>query len=60
SKVAFLTESLEKHLSKSGLTVDVDEESGDFYVHWINVKAEEPRPQDVCGPFPTWARRIAE
>ncbi len=47
-------------LTPGTLTVDVDDESGDFYVHWINVVAEEPRPQDVCGPFPTWARRIAE
>ena len=47
-------------LTPGTLTVDVDDESGDFYVHWINVKREEPRPEDVCGPFPTWARRIAE
>ncbi len=47
-------------LTPGTLTVDVDDESGDFYVHWINVKKEEPTPEDVCGPFPSWARRIAE
>lgn len=47
-------------LTPGTLTVDVDDETGDFYVHWINVKTEEPKPEDVCGPFPTWARRIAE
>jgi multicomponent Na+:H+ antiporter subunit E len=47
-------------LTPGTLTVDVDDETGDFYVHWINVKDEEPRPEEVCGPFPTWARRIAE
>ena len=47
-------------LTPGTLTVDVDDDTGDFYVHWINVKDEEPRPEDVCGPFPTWARRIAE
>jgi multicomponent Na+:H+ antiporter subunit E len=47
-------------LTPGTLTVDVDEESGDFYVHWINVRNVEPRPEQVCGPFPAWARRIAE
>lgn len=47
-------------LTPGTLTVDVDDDSGDFYVHWINVRNEEPRPDEVCGPFPTWARRIAE
>jgi len=47
-------------LTPGTLTVDVDDATGDFYVHWINVKSLEPKPEEVCGPFPSWARRIAE
>jgi multicomponent Na+:H+ antiporter subunit E len=47
-------------LTPGTLTVDVDDATGDFYVHWINVTAEDPKPEQVCGAFPTWARRIAE
>ncbi|MGC9529351.1 MAG: Na+/H+ antiporter subunit E [Candidatus Bipolaricaulaceae bacterium] len=47
-------------LTPGTLTVDVDEATGDFFVHWINVKDEDPSPGEVCGPFPVWARRIAE
>jgi len=47
-------------LTPGTLTVDVDDDTGEFYVHWIYVRDPEPRPEDVCGPFPSWARRIAE
>lgn len=47
-------------LTPGTLTVDVSDHSGAFYVHWINVTSESPSPQEVCGVFPAWARRIAE
>ena len=47
-------------LTPGTLTVDVDDGSGDFYVHWINVKDPSPTADEVCGPFPRWARRVAE
>ncbi|KUK13548.1 MAG: Na+/H+ antiporter subunit E [Synergistetes bacterium] len=47
-------------LTPGTLSVDVDEESNDLYVHWIDVKNIEPEPAEVCGDFPQWARRIAE
>lgn len=47
-------------LTPGTLTVDVDDDTGEFYVHWIYVRNPDPRPEEVCGPFPAWARRIAE
>lgn len=47
-------------LTPGTLSVDVDEEKGDLYVHWINVKNPDPELKEVCGSFPDWARRIAE
>jgi multicomponent Na+:H+ antiporter subunit E len=47
-------------LTPGTLTVDVDEGSGDLFVHWINVTDTEPSAEAVCGSFPAWARRIAE
>ncbi len=47
-------------LTPGTLTVDVSDHSGAFYVHWINVTDDNPTPEDVCGAFPAWARRIAE
>ncbi len=47
-------------LTPGTLSVDVDEKNGDLYVHWINVKNPEPSPEEVCGSFPAWVRRIAE
>ena len=51
-------------LTPGTLTVEVDEETNDLYIHWINVKGEtlEKMPRDykdICGKFPDWARRIA-
>ncbi len=52
-------------LTPGTLSVDIDEETNDLYVHWINVdpKALEKKPVDytfICGKFPEWVRRIAE
>jgi multicomponent Na+:H+ antiporter subunit E len=52
-------------LTPGTLSVDIDEETNDLYVHWINVdkKALEKKPVDctyICGNFPQWVRRIAE
>jgi len=52
-------------LTPGTLSVEVDEETNDLYVHWINVKMDAlkkmPRDyKDICGTFPDWARRIAE
>lgn len=47
-------------LTPGTLSVDVDEETNDLYVHWINVTEEEPEPEDVCGVFPKWSRRITQ
>ena len=52
-------------LTPGTLSVDIDEEKNDLYIHWINVdkKALAKKPVDckhVCGGFPEWVRRIAE
>ncbi|MCX6665899.1 MAG: Na+/H+ antiporter subunit E [Euryarchaeota archaeon] len=52
-------------LTPGTLSVDIDEETNDLYIHWINVdkKALEKKPVDckyICGNFPQWIRRIAE
>jgi len=52
-------------LTPGTLSVDIDEETNDLYIHWINVdkKALEKNPVDckyICGNFPHWIRRIAE
>jgi multicomponent Na+:H+ antiporter subunit E len=52
-------------LTPGTLTVDIDEEKNDLYIHWINVKKEalEKKPVDckfICGSFTKWIRGIAE
>ena len=52
-------------LTPGTLSVEVDEETNDLYVHWIRVNEEalEKMPRDykyLCGNFPDWARRVAE
>ena len=52
-------------LTPGTLSVDIDEDKNDLYIHWINVKKEalQKKPVDykfVCGEFPKWVRRIAE
>jgi multicomponent Na+:H+ antiporter subunit E len=47
-------------LTPGTLTVDLDEETNDLYVHLINVGTEEPGTRDVCGNFADWIRRITE
>jgi len=52
-------------LTPGTLSVDIDEDRNDLYIHWINVKKEalKKKPVDwkyVCSNFPKWIRRIAE
>jgi multicomponent Na+:H+ antiporter subunit E len=52
-------------LTPGTLSVDVDEEKKELFIHWINVDEEavKKKPVDcsyVCGGFPQWIRRIAE
>jgi len=52
-------------LTPGTLSVDIDEDKNDLYIHWINVKEEalKKKPVDckyICGGFPKWIRRIAE
>jgi len=52
-------------LTPGTLSVDIDEDTNDLFIHWINVdeKALEKKPVDckyICGNFPKWIRRIAE
>jgi len=47
-------------LTPGTLSVDIDEKNNNLYVHWINVTNLKPSIEDICGHFPTWARRIAE
>jgi multicomponent Na+:H+ antiporter subunit E len=52
-------------LTPGTLTVDIDENKNDLYIHWINVKKEAitKKPVDckyICANFSTWIRRIAE
>ena len=52
-------------LTPGTLSVDIDENTNELYIHWINVdeKALEKKPVDckyICGNFPKWVRRIAE
>jgi len=51
-------------LTPGTLSVDIDEQTNDLYIHWINVRKETlktmPRDyKDICGTFPAWARRLA-
>lgn len=56
--VALLANSIT--LTPGTLTVDVDDDSKAFYIHWIHVEDENPSGEQVYGPFAKWARRIAE
>ena len=52
-------------LTPGTLSVDIDEDKNDLYIHWINIKKEalDKRPVDckyICGNFHKWIRRIAE
>lgn len=47
-------------LTPGTLTLEVDDGTGDFYVHWINVHNVEPKPEEVCGSFPSWVKVVAE
>jgi len=52
-------------LTPGTLSVDIDEDKNDLYIHWINVKKEalKTKPVEcryVCAGFEKWVRRIAE
>ncbi len=52
-------------LTPGTLSVDIDEEKNDLYIHWINVKEDVLKGDSVdckhiCGNFAKWVRRIAE
>jgi multicomponent Na+:H+ antiporter subunit E len=52
-------------LTPGTLSVEIDDDTNELYVHWINVDPEvlKEMPRDyhpICGTFPDWARRIAE
>jgi len=47
-------------LTPGTFTLHIDEETGDFYIHWIDVKTEEPSSEDVANGFEKWARRVME
>lgn len=42
------------------VSVDVDEDKPCLYVHWINVKAIEPKvtSKQIAGPFERFLRRV--
>lgn len=51
-------------LTPGTLSVDVDEDTNELYVHWIAVQKEalKKMPRDyhyICASFPEWARRVA-
>jgi len=45
-------------LTPGTMTVDVDTDNGDLYVHWINVKDLHPSEDMVYGSFGEWVRRL--
>lgn len=47
-------------LTPGTLSVEIDEKANNLYIHWINVKHEEPEIEEICNGFPKWIRRIAE
>ncbi len=47
-------------LTPGTLTVDINPETHDLYIHWINVTNPTPTCKDICGDFPVWVRRITE
>jgi multicomponent Na+:H+ antiporter subunit E len=52
-------------LTPGTLTVDIDEEKNDLYIHWINVKEEALKEKIIdckyiCGNFDKWIGGIAE
>ncbi len=47
-------------LTPGTLTVDLEEDSGVFYIHWINVTDLEPTGEAVYGSFGEWAKKVAQ
>jgi len=47
-------------LTPGTLTVEVDEDNGTYYIHWINITNAEPTGRDIYGSFEEWAKRVVE
>jgi multicomponent Na+:H+ antiporter subunit E len=50
-------------LTPGTLSVDIDDETGDLFIHWINVqetRSDDERLKGTSGGFSKWARRITE
>jgi len=52
-------------LTPGTLSVDIDEDKNDLYIHWINVNEEALKGKSIdckyiCGNFDKWVRRITE
>lgn len=47
-------------LTPGTMTVDIDPENGDLYVHWINVTDVRPTEEMIYGSFGAWARRLTQ
>jgi multicomponent Na+:H+ antiporter subunit E len=52
-------------LTPGTLSVDIDEDKNNLYIHWINVnksklKGDSVDTKYICGNFEKWVRRIAE
>ena len=47
-------------LTPGTLSVDIDENNNDLYIHWINVTTLKPTTHHICANFPQWIRRVAE
>jgi multicomponent Na+:H+ antiporter subunit E len=56
--VALLANSIT--LTPGTLTVDVDPESNDLFIHWINVPLDADPTEKIAGRFLKWIRGIAE
>ncbi|MFW6047785.1 MAG: Na+/H+ antiporter subunit E [Candidatus Natronoplasma sp.] len=54
--VTFLANSIT--LTPGTLTVDVDEEKGELYIHWIKMGSNPT--ENIAGRFVRWIRRFAE
>lgn len=47
-------------LTPGTVSVDIDEKDNALYVHWIDVTTKTPKPEDVTGPFESWAKKVME
>lgn len=47
-------------LTPGTMTVEINEENGDLYIHWIYVSDINPSQEDIYGDFGKWARRLTQ